>query len=66
MRYASTKEEAIIEALDMLGGIAIVDQGPKYLIIKKYCANCKYLHTAHTGECVYPMSSPCDKWESGV
>lgn len=66
MRYANTKTQAIIEALDMIGGIAIVDRESKYLIIKKNCANCEHLHTNHTRNCTQPMSNACDEWEAGV
>lgn len=60
-----TKLEAVIKALDMLGGIAIVDTGgggyrPEY----KNCGTCRYKGTRRTGLCVSPSSVPCDEWSS--
>ena len=62
-----TKLEAIVEAIDMIGGIAIVEtKGGQYLPIRKNCNTCKYKDTERTKLCVSPSGAACDEWRAPV
>ena len=60
-----TKLEAVIKALDMLGGIAIVDTaGGGYRPEYKNCGTCRYKGTRRTKDCNNPSSVACSEWGS--
>lgn len=60
-----TKLGAVIEAINMIGGIAIVEtKGGQYLPIRKNCNTCKYKGTERTKDCETPSSHACDEWRA--
>lgn len=62
-----TKIEAIIQALDMLGGIAIVEtEGGQYKPVYKNCGTCRFKDSDVTKLCVSPSSRACEYWEPCV
>ena len=62
-----SKLQAIIEALDMLGGIAIIDvAGGGYKPVYKNCGTCRFKDSDLTGLCVSPSSKACEYWGSKV
>ena len=60
-----TKLEAVIVALDMLGGIAIIEvAGGGYRPVRKNCETCRHKDTDRTKLCVSPSGCACEVWES--
>lgn len=60
-----TKLQAIVQALDMLGGIAIIEvAGGGYKPVYKNCGTCRFKESDLTKLCVSPSSKACEHWES--